>query len=204
MSDLKGIYTRLREERIRLGKSQQEFAEATGVTRATQVAYESGSTSPNVVYLHGIAGRGADIFYILSGRRDGGVPAGHVALERLPRFGPVEVPEQILLPEFLVRRKIGMTPIAHLRWAVNPSRAMEPQIERHALVLINVTESTPESLVDGATYAYALWGRPDVRRVLIRRDLWMVVGLGQETDPIEVDEAEREGLEIFGAVVGVL
>ena len=204
MDDVAQICARLREERVRLGMSQQDFAEVGGVSRKTQSAYESGATAPDVAYLVLVSARGVDVQYVFSGKREGGEIAGHIELEALPGFGPTEGPTTILLPEFLVQRKIGMASISNVRWAFNPSRAMEPEIERHQLVLVDISQSQLSDLIDGNTYAYALWGRPDIRRVMHRRDHWSVVGFGKGAESTDVYKDYQSSLEIFGAVVGVL
>jgi transcriptional regulator with XRE-family HTH domain len=60
---------RLREERNRLGLSQDEFAKKADVTKNTQLAYEQGVRPPDVLYLYRIADAGVDLFYLLG--RDG-------------------------------------------------------------------------------------------------------------------------------------
>lgn len=132
------------------------------------------------------------------------VPADHVSIERLQGFGRPEGPVHILLPEFLVRRRIGLTPIEHVRWTLHPSRSMEPEIERHALVLVDVTASIHEHVVDGGTYAYTLWGRPDIRRILIRKDSWSVACYGKDADSTDVQASDLSNLNLFGAVIGSL
>jgi len=65
------IGERLREERNRLGLSQPVFAEAGGVTKKTQMLYESGERHPDALYMAAIAAAGADVLYILTGQRVG-------------------------------------------------------------------------------------------------------------------------------------
>ena len=98
------------------------------------------------------------------GSRTGASPVDHVTIERLAEFGHAEGATRILLPDFLARRKIGPAAIEEVRWTFQPSHAMEPEIERHALVLVDITVTQHDQVVDGGTYAYSLWGRPDIRR----------------------------------------
>ena len=63
------IFFRLREERERLGLSQQEMAEAGGVKKMAQWTYEKGERHPDTRYLAAIAALGADVLYILTGQR---------------------------------------------------------------------------------------------------------------------------------------
>ena len=63
---------RLREERERLGLSQDDMAKVGGIGRTTQLNYEAGTRFPDTDYLHKIAGAGANQIYILTGERVAG------------------------------------------------------------------------------------------------------------------------------------
>jgi transcriptional regulator with XRE-family HTH domain len=63
------IGERLRSERVRLGKSQDDFAVLGGVQRRSQGSYERGERYPDAQYLAAIAKEGADIFYVVTGAR---------------------------------------------------------------------------------------------------------------------------------------
>ncbi|MEB0137978.1 MULTISPECIES: helix-turn-helix domain-containing protein [unclassified Undibacterium] len=58
---------RLRAERKRLGFNQEKFAALGGVTKDTQLNYESGERRPDSVYLEKLAKAGVDILYLLTG-----------------------------------------------------------------------------------------------------------------------------------------
>lgn len=60
---------RLREERERLQLDQETFAGHGGVRRFAQSNYENGKRLPDAGYLAGIAEIGADVLYIVTGRR---------------------------------------------------------------------------------------------------------------------------------------
>lgn len=66
-----GISDRLKEERLRLGLSQSDFADAGGAHRKSQGNYESGERYPDAQYLSAIAAIGADVQYIVTGQRQG-------------------------------------------------------------------------------------------------------------------------------------
>ena len=66
---MKTIAQRIREERRRLGLNQTEFGVVGGVIKQSQLNYESGTRCPDSAYLERIAAVGADVFYILTGRR---------------------------------------------------------------------------------------------------------------------------------------
>lgn len=63
------IGERLKEERNRMGHSQEVFGEMAGVSKMAQIRYEKGERSPDAAYLAAIAAAGADVLYILTGAR---------------------------------------------------------------------------------------------------------------------------------------
>lgn len=67
-----GIGQRLREERERLGLNQTEFGVGVGVSRGTQKAYELENNSPDLRYVAALENAGADVRYVISGRRSSG------------------------------------------------------------------------------------------------------------------------------------
>jgi len=58
---------RLRAERKRLGLSQEKFAALAGVTKDTQLNYESGTRKPDSDYLIAICGAGVDSHFLIHG-----------------------------------------------------------------------------------------------------------------------------------------
>jgi transcriptional regulator with XRE-family HTH domain len=60
---------RLVEERSRLGLSQEDLADATGMSKRALGNYERGGRSPDAEQLIRLRGRGVDIFYVLTGER---------------------------------------------------------------------------------------------------------------------------------------
>jgi transcriptional regulator with XRE-family HTH domain len=77
-------WERLRSERERLHLTQQQLADAIGISRVSQGNYENGSRNPDMAYLSAIAGAGADVQYILTGRRSLNWPVGEaVTAERV-------------------------------------------------------------------------------------------------------------------------
>lgn len=60
---------RLREERVRLGLNQADFAALAGVAKTTQFNYEKGERSPDAGYLAAIAEKGVDVLYVITGNR---------------------------------------------------------------------------------------------------------------------------------------
>jgi transcriptional regulator with XRE-family HTH domain len=66
---VKQVGVRLREERKKLGLTQQEFASLGGIATNAQAHYEAGERQPKAGYLIGIAAGGVDILYVLLGTR---------------------------------------------------------------------------------------------------------------------------------------
>lgn len=82
------IGQRLREERGRLGLTQQALADAIGAPRVSFVKYEAGQSSPAAETLVALEGAGVDVRYVLTGLRQ--APSG-VDRERFRRaFQEVE------------------------------------------------------------------------------------------------------------------
>ncbi|PAU76754.1 XRE family transcriptional regulator [Halomonas salipaludis] len=81
------IGQRLREERERLGMTQSAFSAVAGVTKNTQLLYESDQRSPKADYLERLAGIDADVQYVVTGIRSNTV--GHLAAQRVADGAPV-------------------------------------------------------------------------------------------------------------------
>lgn len=78
---------RLKEERERLGLSQEKFGSIGGVLKRAQINYENGERSPDSAYMAAIASAGVDVLYVLTGQRVAAMPAENAA-------------EQVLLDSF--------------------------------------------------------------------------------------------------------
>lgn len=69
------FFERLRTERERLGKTQEEFAVIAGVTRRPYVEWEKGSgPAPNALQLAALAAEGLDVLYVVTGQRSQSLP----------------------------------------------------------------------------------------------------------------------------------
>ena len=60
---------RLASERLRLGLNQQQLGEACGVSKTSQLNYESGKRTPDTLYLTAAIKAGVDVMYVISGQR---------------------------------------------------------------------------------------------------------------------------------------
>lgn len=134
----------------------------------------------------------------------GTVPTGHIAVDRLHSFDYGDGPGFILLPEFLVRQKTGMTPLDEIRWTFQPNDAMLPLIPARTLVLVDVRTLTQDRVIDGGIYAFTLFGRPHIRRILIRHEGWVLCMQDSDKDRILVEDPTMPELSLRGSVVGWL
>ncbi len=66
---LEGVGERLRTERLRLGLSQENFAEQCGVKKLTQYNYEKGERHPDTAYLIAAKAIGVDLLFLITGER---------------------------------------------------------------------------------------------------------------------------------------
>ena len=64
------IGTRLKAERKRLGLTQTQMVAPSGRSKSAHINWEQGATSPDVVALATFAEAGADILFIVTGRRE--------------------------------------------------------------------------------------------------------------------------------------
>jgi hypothetical protein len=131
-----------------------------------------------------------------------GLISGHLTIQRLEGFGHFAGPPRIVIPELVARPRIGMTSFAALRWTLQPSIAMEPEIRQGVMVFIDTSINRHDQVVDRGIYAYVLWGRPDIRRILVRRDAWALSCADKEADATVIPETELEQVSLLGAVVG--
>ena len=82
------ISTRLQEERKRLGLTQESVAEKLGATKRSVINWEGGAALPGAEVLARYAAAGADVLYILTGQRAGGVkPAPALTAEEETMLG---------------------------------------------------------------------------------------------------------------------
>ncbi|MFJ5535983.1 XRE family transcriptional regulator [Vreelandella titanicae] len=91
---MSSIGERLRDERVRLGFSQGELGAAAGVTKNTQLLYESDKRSPKADYLSALHGIGVNTHFVLTGSRSitfSDEPVSLAANEPGPDLSPVKM-----------------------------------------------------------------------------------------------------------------
>lgn len=67
--NMNSVGERLREERRRLGLTQDQLACLAGVTRRAQTRYETDANSASSTYFSAVAEVGIDVLYVLTGKR---------------------------------------------------------------------------------------------------------------------------------------
>lgn len=98
---------RIKDERERLGLSQAALAPQLGISRTTQVNYESGKRSPGGDYFRAFGALGADIGYVIFGERSNPtnlyrlaaarvlpLVAGHAGIDKDALFGILDIAAQ--------------------------------------------------------------------------------------------------------------
>lgn len=60
---------RIRQERDRLGLSQEAFGVVGGVSKRAQVNYEKSERKPDLIYLNQLSKVGVDVLYLVTGQR---------------------------------------------------------------------------------------------------------------------------------------
>lgn len=131
-------------------------------------------------------------------------PPGHVLIDRLHGFSRENGPNFAVLPAFVVAMKVGNTPLERVRWVMQPTSAMAPTIPQGTLVLVDTTKNSHNDVVDGGLYAYELYGRPYIRRILIGRDSWSLCGHDASVERVVIKVTDLEDLRIQGSVLGWL
>lgn len=92
------IGERLKEERLRLGYNQPDFAAAADAAKRTLIDWEKGSTSPSAVQLSALTKIGVDVLYVLTGQRAPLARAAETAAEYT--VDPLSMRERALLANY--------------------------------------------------------------------------------------------------------
>jgi transcriptional regulator with XRE-family HTH domain len=102
---------RLREERERLGQSQEVLAHNTGISKLTQLKYEAAKSHPNGPYLASLAKMGGDVLYVITGERKSewlvDDPLRQAMLDSFDRLSPKQ---QIEAVQYMALLAAGVAP----------------------------------------------------------------------------------------------
>lgn len=218
---------RLRQERERLGFNQKTFGELGGVSKNTQLAYESGASQMTIDYLVRLSAHGLDVGFVTTGRRsdEGASAASQVETPRTPYRGDA-IPrvELVQIAEIDLRfglggaymdeapvpqmrsfsrewlRQITTSPPDQLYWARGQGNSMEPTISDGDILLIDRTQSTPSF---GDLYWAIAFGQVGmIKRLRPMPDGSVKILSDNPSVPPEV--AVDDELHVFGRVVAVL
>ncbi|MCX7283657.1 MAG: helix-turn-helix transcriptional regulator [Novosphingobium sp.] len=172
------ISRRLKEERQRLNMSQTAFAGIAGVTKSAQIKWESGSSSsPTAPALAAWAEAGADVLYIVTGRRlpempdpDDEMVRDDLDEIRREMIAPIRRPDET--DEQSEARTIKKAKICLERMVcaeVAPSLPADVLEQAHAL-LEAVNDPHKLSLLRAADYAQARHRRDHEKEML---EIWL-------------------------------
>ncbi|WP_140921061.1 helix-turn-helix domain-containing protein [Limnobaculum xujianqingii] len=168
------IGARLKEERSRMGLTQDDFAALGGVKRGAQVNYEKDERAPDANYLSSIANNGVDVQYILIGIR---------SQVEIPGSVMNEMRDNGVLPgQAIASHQLGTTlPIGSDNKPVTPELLDTELLHRIAAMLDNAAKQagkrwTIVQLVDAVALVYNfLIQEENVNDEKIERTLRLVV-----------------------------
>jgi transcriptional regulator with XRE-family HTH domain len=140
---------RLKKERERVGLTVVGFAEATGVSKSTQIKYEAGETSPAASYLVRALRLGVDVMFVMTGAQVS--PSAGLTSEQsrlLDYFGAADDDAQraaMLVLEALARLEPG-SPQAQLATPGTTKRGWEVRPDIDLALWRTVALSLPSSV----------------------------------------------------------
>ncbi|WP_130473005.1 helix-turn-helix domain-containing protein, partial [Candidatus Magnetaquicoccus inordinatus] len=115
---------RLREERKRLGHTQDEMAEIGGIAKSSLCNYEAGKREPTASFFTAIADAGVDVMYVLTGTRSGVCDLEQIAQEVVGTMFVVETILEKEGEEVTSKYKADIVYSAYLQSTPEERRAM--------------------------------------------------------------------------------
>lgn len=205
------IGARIREERERLKLNQEQFGSLGGVSRNTQMRYESNERAADSDYLANLREAGVDVLYILGGTRSGAQSlVGMDDFVMVPRYdvrasaghGAVVHSEQVVdhlaFREEWVRNALGVSQ-KDLALITVKGDSMEPTLSNEDLILVDMRS---QSIGDNSIYVLRNDGQLLVKRVQRKLDGTLVIKSDNAAyDPEVVDSKHAAKLRVLGRVV---
>lgn len=210
--------SRLREEREHLGLSQKAAGELGGVSKNTQLAYETGTSPITLDYLGRLGAHGLDVGYVATGKRFSAGGRSTIPKKVGERSDIVEVAEIDLrfglggayMDEQAVPhmrsfstawlRQITPSPPEELYWARGQGNSMEPTIGDGDILLIDRSQVTPGF---GDLYWAIAFGQIGmIKRLRPMPDGSVKILSDNAAVPPEV--AVDDELHIFGRVIAIV
>jgi len=202
---------RLRKERLRVGMDQRSMAEALGISRNSQQAYEAGRTPPPSDYLIAAHAKGVDIVFVLTGKHGDVVSAEEtsdaetVEIEEIDlayglggSFADGEVERQTHRFPQAWLRTITRTSPALLFFARGRGDSMTPTISDGDMVLIDRSQRSVRE--QDAMWALTVGQIAMIKRVRVHGSR---VELLSDNERIPPYDAVQEELNIVGRVIFV-
>jgi transcriptional regulator with XRE-family HTH domain len=137
---------RLMQERARLGMTQAELASLTGITRRTQINYESGQRAPDAAYLGAVDKKGIDALFVVTGRRQ---PSGRTELHVAERDTKYQITG-------LLSGNVRAATIAVLQHMRSQPNAFDVDRAAEAVVALAEMSKTPDEVTRNATHVLKL------------------------------------------------
>ncbi|WP_232479583.1 S24 family peptidase [Sphingomonas sp. TX0522] len=191
---------------MRLKLDQTAFAEAGGVKKGSQIAYEKDDTPPTTEYLRKLEPHGVDIGYVLTGRRTDGSDSGTgdiVEVEEIDLAyglggtfadGLVEITRHRFPLAFI--QSITSTPPAMLTIARGRGDSMMPTLMDGDMVLIDRSQRTVRE--QDAIWAFTVGDIAMIKRVRVRGEKVLILS---DNDRVPSDEAHHEEVRVVGRVI---
>lgn len=201
---------RLQAERQRLRLTQPALAEVGGVSKTTQVNYESGMRSPDADYLARVASQGLDVLYVVTGcRHEPDADAAHLQpIQRLQvtaSAGPGvinDVQGEYLAEVLSVNRSWlqarRLNP-SQLRAIEVRGTSMQPVLTDGDVVVVDLSDTQPRS---GYVYVMRQGDELLVKYLQLQPGgLLRVASANAAFQPYDVDLSKVPEVQVLGRVV---
>lgn len=119
------IGARLKEERERLGFTQEDFASLAEASKRSQIEWEKGSAFPNACALEKFANVGADIQYVVTGKRQLTTALMSSAVESA--FKMVQSGAVTVTPQQFAQMAMALLPVLEVTGATAVAAAMNDE-----------------------------------------------------------------------------
>lgn len=212
---MKTIGERIKEERLRLGMTQEKMADLCGVGRQAQLRYEADDRSPDGYYFEAIAKAGGNLEYILTGRTSFSVKEdhpkysapdyveiAHYNVQAAAGSGVIPVSEELLQPlafrrDWLVKRHLSPNDLVIVDVK---GESMEPKLLNGDLVLVDKSQT---DIASGKTFVLRMDGHILVKNLqLLPHGLVQVASFNTGYPAYQVDLSDESlDMAVIGRVV---
>ncbi len=209
------IGLRIKEERIRLGLTQPDFAQIAGISKRTLIDWEKDASSPNAVQLSALSQAGVDVNYIITGNKVlssiGDLPDGFDGFSLIPVHEDVVIsaghgsvvcagndPSNYMAFRNDWIRSRGFS-VKDLKVFITRGDSMEPTIADKEPILTNTAEVNPQ---DGHIYVIRSGEMTWVKRIQRQLDnTLLLISDNKAYPPMKLDLEAAHDVEVIGKVV---